>query len=71
MDGESKVPCHTLDRTFGLEVIRPLWHNVPYVMSAKYCIFKPLKLMFVKLLALLFSNIFVSFSVLLCCRSLP
>jgi hypothetical protein len=40
-------------------------------MSAKYCIFDPLKLMFVKLLSLLFSNIFVSFSVLLYCRSLP
>jgi hypothetical protein len=40
-------------------------------MSAKYCIFEPLKLMFVKLLPLLFSNVFVSFSILLGYRSLP
>jgi hypothetical protein len=40
-------------------------------MSAKYCIFEHLKLMIVKLLALLFSNVFVSFSVLLCCKSFP
>jgi hypothetical protein len=50
-----------------------IFQKVAYVcvlISAKYCIFDPPSLMFVKLLALLISNIFVSFSVLLCCKSL-
>jgi hypothetical protein len=39
-------------------------------MSVKYCIFDPPQLIFVKLLALLISNVLISFNVLLCCRSI-
>jgi hypothetical protein len=33
IDGENKVPCHTLDHTFRLRAICPPCHSGPYVRS--------------------------------------
>jgi hypothetical protein len=40
------------------------------MIGVKYCIFDPPKLIFIRLLVLLISNILCCFSVLVCCRSL-
>jgi hypothetical protein len=40
------------------------------VIGVKYCIFDPPKLIFIKLLVLLISDILCCFSILVCCRSL-
>jgi hypothetical protein len=45
-------------------------YNYGKMINAKYCTFDPPLLMFIKLLALLISNVLINFSALLCCRSL-